>query len=99
MQEQEILRLEHYCHLLHLNKWDKNDITNYISAHKSYTEGKCSQEDYILALILTMNCKKENRINKRIILTLLAHVILYSGFAAIGCGFIGFLLAIIIWQD
>ena len=50
MQEQEILRLEHYCHLLHLNKWDKNDITNYISAHKSYTEGKCSQEDYILAL-------------------------------------------------
>ncbi len=23
MQEQEILRLEHYCHLLHLNKWDK----------------------------------------------------------------------------
>ena len=46
-----------------------------------------------------MNCKKENRINKRIILTLLAHVILYSGFVAIGCGFIGFLLAIIIWQD
>ena len=46
-----------------------------------------------------MNCKKENRINKRIILTLLAHVLLYSGFAAIGCGFIGFLLAIIIWQD
>ena len=50
MQEQEILRLEHYCHLLHLNRWDKNDIINYVSAHKFYTEGKCLQETYIRAL-------------------------------------------------
>ncbi len=50
MQEREVQRLKHYCQLLHLNSWDKNDIINYVSVHKSYSQGKCSQEDFILAL-------------------------------------------------
>jgi len=50
MQEREIQRLKHYCQLLHLNSWDKNDIINYISVHKSYSQGKCSQEEFILIL-------------------------------------------------